>query len=192
MRDLLFAQKVCTRFKNVIDSSTPIQRALYFEAVSVTRAGDTRSPAINPLLSFVAKGTAAPVVFGKNGKDNYPFTVSVLELSYTNDAGIYLDSVASRVSLRRLSDSFRCTPRGSWRRMFATQPPCGLQVVGYDYGRVIKMPARRLGEVFSPESYSDEPTFVAGSYMRNSKLEVEGPLLNERNAGTADEAAVVR
>jgi hypothetical protein len=62
IKDLLFAQKICRRFKAVIEDSTSLQKALFFQPGQIDDAAidakhhhfrsSTEAFAVNPLLSY--------------------------------------------------------------------------------------------------------------------------------------------
>lgn len=134
MHDLLLAERVNKHFKDTIDGSIAIQRALYFvPAPSVAEDGSVIVPAINPLLQKQANLTSAPIV-------SCPYTAGRPLLLYVGAISISHNSTAppaftgtirmqdfcvpQYLSRFKISKAAKCYSSGSWWKMLATQPPC--------------------------------------------------------------------
>ncbi|KAK5124658.1 hypothetical protein LTR85_001371 [Meristemomyces frigidus] len=151
MRDLLFAQRVSTRFKRVIDKSSPIQQALFFEPEA---AGPNGIPPhgykTNPLLGdgsrIIRPPGPGPMVFNEDGEG---FAIKI-DRSASNmptrsgspDGFWKIECTLTDVSARSIYEVYRYFREGSRRRMYATQPPCPVIVRGGIYGAPLSLGAR--------------------------------------------------
>lgn len=133
--DILLAQRVNKQFKSVIDSSSQLQRKLFF-AIDPTAGIDWRTE-INPMFALETVQNAIPLFFDHKEK----------RLAYCHREGrtrLYCRSIkatTARVYMdltpkRSVGDSWspfeeiahrtRILEKGSWKRMFLAQPSCDI------------------------------------------------------------------
>ncbi|KAK5739769.1 hypothetical protein LTR17_005055 [Elasticomyces elasticus] len=103
MRDMLFAQKVCKTFKQVIDTSWNIQQALFFMPASYSAVQDRPEAEIEGLTCRVGRKTVLrnPLVAGTNKSS-----------PWVRNACIQFDR-----------DLLYVGSEASCRRMYLSQPP---------------------------------------------------------------------
>ncbi|KAK5115597.1 hypothetical protein LTR85_009768 [Meristemomyces frigidus] len=107
MGDILVAQAVSKQFKQVIENSLPLQRAVFLEpASSVPGQRDTTQATLNPLL-FPRFG----IICGNHDEEFLKLCIN--------------DSV--RLQLKHEGGLTAKLPEASWRRMYLTQPPCKIE-----------------------------------------------------------------
>ncbi|KAI7255328.1 hypothetical protein KC343_g4370 [Hortaea werneckii] len=162
MKDLLFAQLICKDIKNLIDSSKPIQRALFF------LPGEAKS------AHFESKHMSAPFNCLHEGEDHgFPseggVNVNPLLCRYrfakprSYEPGWHefkvhqraLDAICSAAWRAERDGSFQVVP--SCAKMYLTQPPIALSVdsaVAYDevelVPHLVSLRSRPLGSLVDP------------------------------------------
>ncbi|KAI7479385.1 hypothetical protein KC351_g7579 [Hortaea werneckii] len=159
MKDLLFAQLICKDIKNLIDSSTPIQRALFF------LPGEAKS------AHFESKHMSAPFDWLHKGKDRgFPseggVNVNPLLCRYRYLKPRYhepswhefkvhqraLDAICSAARRAERDGGIQVVP--SCAKMYLTQPPIAISVdsaVAYDevelVPHLVSLRSRPLGSL---------------------------------------------
>ncbi|KAK4916477.1 hypothetical protein LTR49_015575 [Elasticomyces elasticus] len=109
IRDLLFSQKVCQHWKATVDSSIRIQRALFFVPGT---ANDVSHTTPSHIFTTVCSEEDA-----KHSRLRRPgYAMNCLLVIY--------DESRSESKFRSEPLCSSAEPRGSWSRMFFTQPPC--------------------------------------------------------------------
>ena len=186
MRDLLLAQRVNHQFKNTINSSVHLQRALYFEALPIEPSpnGAYEQPVVNPLLREELARPPSQSILVVDGQGPRPFkrgpyvelrhigvSPQIRDVTARGRDGVVPGYQASikflRIDPSGASGTAKLYPIGSWRRMYATQPPCRLetQVWLTKEGRlvdpVICTSAKRIGELWSRASYCEQAPATA-------------------------------
>jgi len=159
MRDLLLTQRMNRQFKAVIENSTPIQRALFFEPEDEPQPVEGSvpdPPRINPLLADYTNWRKIPLL-----QANGAYLIDFPQCEYRSLAqspSLALRICQSSLSaddkkytiyivLKAMPPNFpdRATTiypakyiNGSWRRMYLSQPPCEvdhrLQGSGHSWG----------------------------------------------------------
>lgn len=193
MRDLLLAQRVSKRFKDVIDTSPTLQRALFFEPTPAFTPMEKGVPAPNPLLVQDWR-CSGPAIFSKDGT---PFVVKVegdthgmwpfqgtnphiaihlIDIT-TPENKSHLHGIATSETDCIPSLDKRCFPICSWRRMLVMQPPCDVRLMNMSmlkFGRVRIVgvaAAKRIVELWQPDCYKEEKAYecVGADHTRGER-----------------------
>jgi hypothetical protein len=167
-RDILLAQRVNRQFKSVIDSSSQLQKKLFF-AIDPNVGMDSRTK-INPMFEQKNLQNALPLFFDHKEK----------RLAYCHRDGrtrLYCRSITANkawvhMSLspekpvcsppdtsREITHRTRMLEKGSWKRMYLSQPGCSIS------WRV------ELAELRRRDGYMASEKITYLGYCRNAKSE---------------------
>jgi hypothetical protein len=132
--DILLAQRVNKQFKSVIDSSSQLQRKLFF-AIDPTAGIDWRTK-INPMFALESVQNAIPLFFDHREKrlaycHREGRTRLYCRSIKATTARIYMDltpkkSAGDSWSPFETAHRTRMLEKGSWKRMFLAQPSCDI------------------------------------------------------------------
>ena len=172
MRDLLLAQRVSRTFKEVIENSAAIQRALFLAPESrptTLRETDVR---VNPLLADMKSCVSIPI-YNKKGHAFEPVFIEgagwntrmlrIVKCEVNTDTIGYgvpqLEMILGRLPGTACYDCVEAigqSVHGSWRRMYLTQPPiltvwCSETHLRNLIAHPLGDPERKLGELWSWE-----------------------------------------
>ncbi|KAK5746938.1 hypothetical protein LTR17_000569 [Elasticomyces elasticus] len=145
MQTVLFAQRVNTTFLATITNSKSLQRKLFFAPPSGTASHQGR-PILNGLLVKKSVLDHLPLWLRKNSESEFecrghvasPFHIVLTELGVHDVPATSPDSATlpcDRISYlnadlqtQYAGNSTHIIERGSWQRMYLTQPPCAMLI----------------------------------------------------------------
>lgn len=186
MRDLLLAQRVSRMFKEVIDNSDTIQRALFFVPELPPTPLLETDVRVNPLLADEKSYISIPLYQTERNLDIEPAFIEragwnlqklravKCEVSTSTEYSrtIPINSVRVGITLGRLPGT-ACKDRveavgqsvhGSWRRMYLTQPPLNTwwtMDTRYNSGTFYEYDRpQKLGELWSWKIRRSDGTYV--------------------------------
>ena len=185
MKDLLLAQRVSLRFKEVIDTSVQLQRQLFFVPAPIDGV-NMDEIIMNPLLSFETHPRSMHVIHSNKTLRTYYFGIQgVYDTDDVTDedeglvpgvlARIVVTAVTSSGQLFAERPDTMCYNAGSWQRMYFTQPPCALieSLHQSDITRHLERKAMTIRHVWTEDNFCDYDPATAEQYAQHGHFVAE-------------------